>query len=344
VRLTFTDFETWNMRARLHISTGIRPHAFQYAGGRHLRLAPALAEHDNLFILGRDWIPVHRDGLATADRMIHSPQLYAGKAKAFHVDSEGQRKAVAQSVIHCQEPLILVGGAQNYYHWLIDYLPRLLIAEQFPQYDDCRVLVNSELTNFQTESLELLGIGCERLVSASLNDMVAARTCVVSALLASNTFCHPMVPRMLRSAFPISKPPTIRRRIYLRRQEATTRRLLNEDSFLNLLEKFNFESHDPGMMGFQDQIDLMSEAEAIVAVHGAGMANIVFAPRGTAVLEISSPARRVTSMRNLALLLGHSHEFVDATIPFEKDTNPLLNDWEVDVRGASVALSRALSL
>lgn len=47
-------------------------------------------------------------------------------------------------------PLFLVGGSRNYYHWMLDYLPRLALAGE-----DVKLLVNAGRAPFQDECLAL---------------------------------------------------------------------------------------------------------------------------------------------------------------------------------------------
>ena len=47
-----------------------------------------------------------------------------------------------------------------------------------------------------------------------------------------------------------------------------------------------FQRLDPGTLSVQEQIDVFSRAEIIVAPHGAGLSNVTFSPRGARVLEM----------------------------------------------------------
>jgi hypothetical protein len=79
------------------------------------------------------------------------------------------------------------------------------------------------------------------------------------------------------------------RRIFISRGDTTGRRILNTAEVDAVLERFGFERHELGSLPLSAQIALLGQATHVVGVHGAGLANILFAPRGARVLEILPP-------------------------------------------------------
>jgi hypothetical protein len=74
-------------------------------------------------------------------------------------------------------------------------------------------------------------------------------------------------------------------RILISRAGAANRRILNEADLLQALSPLGFERYRLETLPMEEQIALFQDAECVVAPHGAGLANLVFAPE-TAVVEL----------------------------------------------------------
>ncbi|MEL6476489.1 MAG: glycosyltransferase family 61 protein [Pseudomonadota bacterium] len=81
-------------------------------------------------------------------------------------------------------------------------------------------------------------------------------------------------------------PPGGGVRLYLSRAGAKLRAPVNGAELDALLEAHGFETLVASDANHPDQIARFSAAEVIVAVHGAGLANLLFAPEGARVIEI----------------------------------------------------------
>ena len=328
MRVTVSDVDDWVVVAEL--DTGLPP--FTLAG---TTIRPSLTCHDDVLVTGLDWLAIHHGEVAM---LIHSPEHYFEKA---YLAKSGVAQALCRSGESIEATLgtvrevpgesILIGGSPNHYHWLVDYLPRLLMARRCMALP--RLLIHRP-TVVQVEALALLGIHEWEAVES--HESVRCERLWIPSLLARNTVAHPAVPALLRSAFvPLAQGP--RRSIFLSRADASSRRLVNESALMAALPEF--EPHVLGELSFQQQVDLFGSCGTLLAVHGAGMANVVFCPRGARVCEIFTPQHKVTSMQMLSAVSGCRHEFVVArNVSLGGDGRPLLGDWEVDVQAARAAL------
>jgi len=52
----------------------------------------------------------------------------------------------------------------NYYHWVLEILPKLSLLEQFDQLEQIPLILHKELNAFQKESLQLAGVSPEKMV------------------------------------------------------------------------------------------------------------------------------------------------------------------------------------
>jgi capsular polysaccharide biosynthesis protein len=199
-------------------------------------------------------------------------------------------------------------GDVNYYHFLIDVLPRLGVLEQAPEIEEPEQWYVPVTTRFQRELLELAGIGEERRIDADKVPHVEADTLVVpglpSVLKEKNP---PWVVEFLRQRLMAKvEVPTTRRPLYITRTAgANNRDVVDKDRLLGFLREREFDIVDPGQISVADQIRAFASASLIVSPHGAALANLVFATPGTPVIELFPPSSvlpdywRLASSNNL---------------------------------------------
>ncbi|MDH4228514.1 MAG: glycosyltransferase family 61 protein [Nitrospirota bacterium] len=99
-------------------------------------------------------------------------------------------------------------------------------------------------------------------------------------------------------------------RVYVSRNDAALRRTINEEAVMDILSRHGFSSHVTGRMAFRQQAELFSGAEAVVAVHGSGLANLMFCRPGTVVIEVFSADFRDDSFIKLARAMGLDYHFL----------------------------------
>ncbi|MEM9726912.1 MAG: glycosyltransferase family 61 protein, partial [Pseudomonadota bacterium] len=114
----------------------------------------------------------------------------------------------------------------------------------------------------------------------------------------------------LRAAL-LDEAPAMRggegRRLYLRRSGAKIRNLQNAAEVSALAAAHGFETLEPSAGNLMDQARVTGEASQILAVHGAALANLIFAPKGSRVVEIlaSDFCKSVYLMLSRQLDLDH---------------------------------------
>lgn len=185
------------------------------------------------------------------------------------------------------------GGSVNYYHFLLDVLPRLAVLEAcLPDLKpDAMYLPNA--TRYQHELLALTGLdsGAPTIVETRKHRAVRAETLLVPSLPNPDELAPAWLVGWLRDRLPAVDTVTRPRRIYVTRgNRPHTRRLESEEALWPELEARGFTRIDPGAMSVRDQIDHFAAAEAIIGVHGAAMTNLLFARPGVRVLELFAPA------------------------------------------------------
>ena len=77
--------------------------------------------------------------------------------------------------------------------------------------------------------------------------------------------------------------------IYIRREDANYRKVLNEADLIEKLRNQGFEVINPHHYEILDQMKIFSSAEVIISPHGSNLSNIIFCNKGAKIIEISPP-------------------------------------------------------
>ena len=83
------------------------------------------------------------------------------------------------------------------------------------------------------------------------------------------------------------KVPQFKPKIYIRREDAYYRKVLNEADLISKLRKHDFEIINPQHFEILEQMKIFSNAEVIISPHGSNMSNLIFCRKGTKIIEIS---------------------------------------------------------
>ena len=180
----------------------------------------------------------------------------------------------------------------TYFHWMFDILPRIELLDKsgidITGID--KFLVSSRLS-FQKETLKALGIPPTKILETDEYPHIQATTLVVPSFPGSVAWMPKWACDFLRSAFLDKKQIKTEKieRIYISRNQAPNRRIINEDEIVSCLNKYGFTSVILESMSVAEQAALLAHAKVVVAPHGGGLTNTVFCNPGTKVIEIFSP-------------------------------------------------------
>lgn len=208
-------------------------------------------------------------------------------------------------------------AANNYYHWIIESLPRLLVALSHNPHS--KIFVPQPAPAYIFKTLELLG--CQNLIPLKRN---SNKIWSCTNLLLPQTVYYENseddIPPIynghkvnrqeirydvnkIRDKYDIENQELIiavknrildklaialdqpQKRIYVSRARQKTRRLMNEHQILPLLKLYGFEIICFEDFDFEAQVRLMQQAEIFMGVHGANMVNILFMKQGAKVIE-----------------------------------------------------------
>lgn len=200
----------------------------------------------------------------------------------------------------------------NTFHWLIESLPRLYSLTHATE--PVTLLMSDALPTVRLEQLRAcLPPGVSLRLVSERNRYRVERFVLPSYLTTRWDFAF-MPPEHLAytrdclyQAAGVSPSPS-GERLYISRAQARVRRVLNEAAVMEVLGAFGFRSCRLEDLSFAEQVRLFGAAEVVVAPHGAGLANLLFAGR-IPVLELH--CRAVSPVYFfLTLALGQRYDYL----------------------------------
>lgn len=298
----------------------------------HLPTSPAVMEVSNCTLIHPFGLTLHESSILqeTIAKSTKSSSRI-GKALSKSVADHGYRdinqiisgtESNSLESISLATPLLPLWG--NYYHWTIEALPRLAGVERYEKEtgEEPTIIVPEDPSSWMLESLELLGIDDDRIHQLD-GHCAVDRLVVPTHPGPTPAECEWLRDRMQTTVNESTADRTDENRIYISRQNATRRRVRNEQEAVDLLQSYGFERYVLEDMSVSDQVALFSNAEFVAAPHGAGLANVVYADSAT-VIELFGESKKTTFYRLVELLendyhcLHHSTRYGDLDINIEQ--------------------------
>lgn len=205
----------------------------------------------------------------------------------------------------------------NYYHWLIDLLPRLLLIKSAAGNFDsfAQILINGSCAPYEQASMSAVGLPLEKIRYVDARDRFQIESAIIGSM---DHFSKTIAPWKIKSLRALQESIPTRstdssKRIYVSRRLAAVRRVQNEGAFEEILRSAGFVLVEIESLAWPEQVALFSNSEIILAPHGAALANAVFCKPGTLVAEIGTRAAYKEFYLRLAASAGLRYRFIEAT-------------------------------
>jgi capsular polysaccharide biosynthesis protein len=210
--------------------------------------------------------------------------------------------------------VIASAGSENWYHWLLQILPRLIVLKE-AQLEFDRIYINNLKYPWQWASLEAVLDYCQidpsKMLIVNGDVVIQAEELLLPSVpfipVKGTPLPHWLVER-LRSIFlkkELTPPVQASRRIYISRKQASLRHIHNEAALIELLEGFGFQSVELEKLSPQEQALIFHQAQYIIGPHGSAFANLIFADPGYTLIEIDHGADSPRSFyKRLAEITG----------------------------------------
>ncbi len=229
--------------------------------------------------------------------------------------------------------------ADNYYHFRLQCLPRVLLARRVIEMDAVAHWVVPPLrSGFQRRLLAAAGVPTDRLVEPKAGEVLLADDLIVPSIPGEDRYVAEWAWRYSASVIAPDDTFPAHEKVYVRRGHDRVRRLVNEAQVIPFLEARGFVCLAMDTLSLEQQAALFGSARVIVGVHGAAFTNLIYARPGTRLVEIM-PANYVDPcFERLATSLGLDHRVVVGREPhqparwyrrvYRADTQVSLRDLE----------------
>jgi hypothetical protein len=212
------------------------------------------------------------------------------------------------------------GGSNDFFHSLVNTLPSLRWYEELKL--ECPILLPRFWPNIRANLLEAveivlvaLGIPKNRLISNE--DAASSRWCW-GILPNQGDVSDNTVGFLRRVLGPAARGRSVGPRIYISRQSAKRRRIINEDAIIEVVKRYGYRPVELERLAVPEQVGVFRGARSIVGPHGAGLAHVMFAESGATVVEIFPKGSE--NFRKLSAICGHQFTRIPAVCPDSHST------------------------
>lgn len=245
--------------------------------------------------------------------------------------------------------------AANYFHFVCELMPRLFLIEKMGLSVDVPLLVADDLDVRLYEIIETIKNPARKIVKLKRNVPYAVGALFYLSDLANITDVYNEKPLPKHTFLPvralkdIAKKITSRvnvvqsggRKIYLPREGASYRNVVNEFQIVEALLQDGFEIVNLRALTFAAQVTLFSSAEVIVAPTGAALTNLLWCRPGTKVIVLNSdhPYTNKTFWDSIAETVGvHIHYLEGKRSGRLQGVYGVHDDFTVDIADLRVAV------
>ncbi len=232
-------------------------------------------------------------------------------------------------LVNLPNNILFVGVSfpMNYFHWMLEVIPRISISLDYIKKDSSiQIGLFSLEYPFHTESLEMLGVGSERIFQTSIFPYVRAKKISIpkpcalyhsseTSITTSRWGCFELRHKLLPFAASDKNFP---KRFYIVR-ENVSRGIKNNEELEASLAENNIASLKLENMSLKEQIALFKGADVIIAPHGAGLTNLVFCENSPTIIEICPHNVSETVYSKISEYIGNKHILLSGNLENNND-------------------------
>jgi hypothetical protein len=292
----------------------------------------------NLAYQIRDCFVVSPHGLAFVDHIAIEESNYRGGGisdavpmmRAWPNFRQAQRRSrnnLGKVLLADRPKFFLTIGFENYYHFLLESLPKLLeVMQRLPH---CLILIPHKRPRFVDSFLEQSGFDFITVEDGTwqISGLVCVGRDPYAPLvrdevdLLMNQF---LGPHELSAA-------EDRKKLWLYvSRVGSTRSLGFEERLEQKLENKGFTVLRPHQLtDIYQNAELFQKAELVVGPHGAGLSNIVFCEKGTRIYELATPNWWNPAFSALSMEKSLSHQIIGLLVSDFNESGNAEEAWDV---------------
>ncbi|MEC7490451.1 MAG: glycosyltransferase 61 family protein [Pseudomonadota bacterium] len=248
-------------------------------------------------VCGTSNIIFDSNGFASPINIAFNPtnpdKVFGTSRDYFESDESDGYKFSAEKVIKIDEA-IFIGGHENFGHWMHCHLGRLTFLKTAP--NKIPIITHGNLLPNKIESIKYMLGGSTNVLPLNPNELLCAKYLFIPQMpwVVANqiTVCDIEMFRELRTKLAVKKIGTGRRKIFLTREDAKWRRLLNQTEITSWLFAEGFEFINPAKLSFKQQVTLGEETKWLISIFGAGSNFFEFVPDDSVFIELCPPIKQ----------------------------------------------------
>lgn len=178
----------------------------------------------------------------------------------------------------------------NYFHWLLEAIPRLLLASSHGLLPNDAVVIAPKMNRWMQEILAAYGLDELDYVNLSDKPHRFSRVIVPARGIENiRTFAHHS--RLTSAIAGKAHSNEKARKLFISRAKSSSRKISNENEILSAASKFGYELIYPEDYTFIQQVDIFSHATHVCGCLGAGLTNLIFSNQKPHLLEFAPEGR-----------------------------------------------------
>ena len=204
----------------------------------------------------------------------------------------------------------------NFYHWMIETLPRIHMLEHDDKYNNIPIVLPKKRTpKFIIETLNLCGWG-ERIQYLDNGSYSVKKLYIPTLYSPRNEPCSESIEWLNdnicdKGYIPINGIDSVEfQNIYISRDDADTRGCINSEDVDSLLNELGFKKINMTDYSIQDQAYIFSKAKVIIGLHGAALTNIAFTSSECSFIEIFMDGWFTRAFFNLSRLRKNKYGYL----------------------------------
>lgn len=206
----------------------------------------------------------------------------------------------------------------GHFHWFTEVVPKLLCIKDMANEFILLLPDKPYIKKIAIDSLKLLKLNFDDLVLMKEKEFYKIKNLYYVSKISRTGQMHDELMKQMREES-ISGKKTGNRRIYISREKAKFRKVLNEKELFDVLKNYGFEVVHGEKFSLTEQIEMFSACETLLGIHGAGLTNCIFMKQGSKVIELR---RKETAINNgywqLADSLDHKYYYYNGIPDSEK--------------------------
>lgn len=179
----------------------------------------------------------------------------------------------------------LIPRYRNYYHWIVGTVPKIRYVEKYQEKtgESVTFLLPHSPPQWIQETISLLGYSTEQFLIAQESTYEPSRIVIPPHPFPGEKGDYRWIRQRVFDSLDIKGNQNSNKRVYISREKAIGRRVVNEDILMETLSDYGFKKYHLEDRTVEENVRLFSSADMIVSPHGAGLTDIIFADDCTVV-------------------------------------------------------------